>query len=159
MPDANTLEQLFRQHYAKMLQLARTLLGDNDDAKDVVQDIFLKIADCDIAPQKESYLLTAVRNNCLNRIREMQLHEQVKRLLPIEAERDLQPIDKQLALFEEIYTFVNENLKEPHRSIFHRRFGNDMTIREIALQLGLNPNTTYKYLIQSIEQIRHHFKH
>ena len=38
------IEQLFRQHYAEMIHLARVLLGDDDEAEDVVQDIFLHLA-------------------------------------------------------------------------------------------------------------------
>ena len=152
------IEQLFRQNYSEMIHLARVLLGDDGEAEDVVQDIFLRIADSDIPPQNDSYLLTAVRNACLNKIRQMQLHERVKNLLPIEDETDLQPIDRQLEQLEDISAFVNEQLEEPHRSIFHLRFDEDLTIAEIARRLGLNPNTAYKYLSQSIQKIRNHFK-
>ena len=170
MLDKRILEQLFRRNYSEMIHLARVLLGDDGEAEDVVQDIFLRIADSDILrpeglsvaripPKNDSYLLIAVRNACLNRIRQMQLHEQVKNLLPIEDETDLQPIDRQLEQLEDILAFVNEQLEEPHRSIFHLRFDEDLTIAEIARRLGLNPNTAYKYLAQSIQKIRNHFKH
>ena len=162
------LEIIFRQNYSEMIHLARVLLGErlrvgasagiDGEAEDVVQDIFLRIADGDIPPKNDSYLLTAVRNACLNRIRQMQLHEQVKNLFPIETENDLQPIDKQLEQLEDISAFVDEQLEEPHRSIFHLRFDEDLTIAEIARRLGLNPNTAYKYLAQSIQKIRNHFK-
>ena len=169
MLDKRILEQLFRRNYSEMIHLARVLLGErlrvgasagiDGEAEDVVQDIFLRIADSDIPPQNDSYLLTAVRNACLNKIRQMQLHERVKNLLPIEDEMDLQPIDRQLEQLEEISAFVDEQLEEPHRSIFHLRFDEDLTIAEIARRLGLNPNTAYKYLAQSIQKIRNHFKH
>ena len=146
------------------------MLGNDGEAEDVVQDIFLRIADSDILrpeglsvaripPKNDSYLLIAVRNACLNRIRQMQLHERVKNLLPIEDETDLQAIDRQLEQLEDISAFVDEQLEEPHRSIFHLRFDEDLTIAEIARRLGLNPNTAYKYLAQSIQKISNHFKH
>ena len=170
MLDKRILEQLFRRNYSEMIHLARVLLGDDGEAEDVVQDIFLRIADSDILrpeglsvaripPKNDSYLLIAVRNACLNKIRQMQLHERVKNLLPIEDEMDLQPIDRQLEQLEDILAFVNEQLEEPHRSIFHLRFDEDLTIAEIARRLGLNPNTAYKYLALSIQKIRNHFKH
>ena len=159
MLETRELETLFRQRYSEMIRLARILLGNDDEAADVVQDIFLKLADSDALPKSDGYLLTAVRNACLNRIRQMQRHEQVKNLLPIEVEADLQPIDKRLERLEEIAAFVDEQLQEPHRSIFHLRFDDDLTIATIAQRLDLNPNTTYKYLSQSIQQIRNHFKH
>ena len=158
MLEQRILEQLFRQHYSEMIHLARVLLGNDGKAEDVVQDIFLRVADSDITPMSEGYLLIAVRNACLNRIRQMQLHDRVKDLMPIEDETDLQPIDKQLERLDDIAAFVDEQLEEPHRSIFHLRFDEDLTIAEIARRLGLNPNTTYKYLAQSIQKIRNHFK-
>ena len=157
MIDKRILEQLFRQNYSEMIHLASVLSGDDEEAEDVVQDVFLRVADSDIPPKNDYYLLTAVRNACLNRIRQMHLHDKVKRLMPIEDDSDLQPIDRQLEQLEDISVFVEEQLEEPHRSIFHLRFDEDLTISEIARRLGLNPNTAYKYLMQSIQQIRHHF--
>ena len=158
MLDKRILEQLFRRNYSEMIHLARVLLGDDGEAEDVVQDIFLRVADSDIPPKNDSYLLIAVRNACLNKIRQIQLHERVKSLLPIEDEADLQPIDKHLERLDDITAFVDAQLEEPHHSIFRLRFYEDLTISEIARRLGLNPNTTYKYLAQSIQQIRNHFK-
>ena len=158
MLEQRILEQLFRRNYSEMIHLASVLLGNDEEAEDVVQDIFLRVADSDIPPKNDNYLLTAVRNACLNRIRQLQLHDKVKGLMPIEDEADLQPIDKRLERLEDIVAYVDEQMEEPHRSIFHLRFDEDLTIGEIARQLGLNPNTAYKYLMQSIQQIRHHFE-
>ena len=157
MLEQRYIEQLFRQNYSKMIHLARVLLGNDEEADDVVRDMFLRIADSDIPPKSDNYLLIAVRNNCLNRIRQKQLHEKVKNLLPIDADADFQPIDKQQERLEDIASFVDGQMEEPHRSIFHLRFDEDLTIADIARRLGLNPNTTYKYLAQCMEHIRQHF--
>ena len=157
MLEKRNIEQLFRQNYSEMNHLARVLLGDDEEAEDVVQDIFLRVARNDIPLKNDNYLLVAVRNACLNRIRQKQLHEKVRNLLPIDADADFQPIDKELERLEDIAAFVNEQMEEPHRSIIHLRFDEDLTIAEIARRLGLNPNTTYKYLAQCMEHIRQHF--
>ena len=153
------LETIFRQNYSKMIHLASVLLGDDEAAEDVVQDIFLRLADSDISPKTDNYLLSAVRNACLNRIRQMRLHERVRRLLPVESETDLQPLDKRLERIDSISAYADEQLEEPHRSIFHLRFDDDLTVAEIARRLNLNPNTAYKYLAQSLQRIRNHFNH
>ena len=158
MLEQRDIELLFRQNYNEMTHLARVLLGNDNEAEDVVQDIFLRVANSDIMPKSEGYLLIAVRNACLNHIRQMQLHDRVKDLMPIDDVADLQPIDRQLERLDNIAAFVDEQLEEPYRSIFHLRFDEDLTIAEIARRLGLNPNTTYKYLAQSIQKIRNHFK-
>ena len=157
MLEQRILEQLFRRNYSEMIHLARVLLNDDEEAEDVVQDIFLRVADSDIPPQNNRYLLASVRNACLSRIRQKQLHDKVKGLMPIEDVADLQPIEKRLERLDDITAYVDEQLEEPHCSIFHLRFDEDLTVNEIARRLGLNPNTAYKYLRQSIQQIRHHF--
>ena len=157
MLEQKKLERLFRQNYSKMIHLAIVLLGDGGEAEDVVQDIFLKLADSDILPQNDSYLMAAVGNACLNRIRQMQLHQRVRNLLPIETETDQLPAN--LEQLDDISAYVDEQLEEPHHSIFRLRFDEDLTVAEIARRLNLNPNTTYKYLIQSIQKIKNHFKH
>ena len=159
MLEQRILEQLFRRNYSEMIHLASVLLGNDEEAEDVVQDIFLRVADTDIPPENDNYLLTAVRNACLNRIRQRQLHDKVKGLMPIQDEIELQTIDKRLERLDDIVAYVNQQLEEPHRSIFHLRFDEDLTVSEIARRLGLNPNTAYKYLMQSIQQIRHYFEH
>ena len=157
MLEQKYIEQLFRQNYSEMTHLARVFLGDDGEAEDVVQDIFLRIACSDIPPKNGNYLLAAVRNACLNKIRQKQLHEKVKSLLPMDTDADFQPIDKEQERLDDIATFVDEQMEEPHRSIFHLRFDEDLTIADIARRLGMNPNTTYKYLAQCMEHIRQHF--
>ena len=175
MLEQRYIEQLFRQNYSKMIHLARVLLGNDGEADDVVQDIFLRIADSNrwrgfeipdtevadfksaSARKSDNYLLVAVRNACLNRIRQKHLHEKVRNLLPMDTDTDFQPIEKQQERLEDIAVFVDEQMGEPHRSIFHLRFDEDLTIADIARRLGMNPNTTYKYLAQCMEHIRQHF--
>ncbi len=48
MLERRTLERLFRQNYSEMIHLARVLLGNDEEAEDVVQDIFLRVADSDV---------------------------------------------------------------------------------------------------------------
>jgi len=167
MLEQRDIELLFRQNYCEMIHLAKVMLGNDDEAEDVVQDIFLRIASSDIAfpfdlrpsvsRKSGNYLLVAVRNACLNRIRQKLLHEKVKNLLPIDDVVDFQPTEKQLERLEDIASFVDGQMEEPHRSIFHLRFDEDLTIANIARRLGMNPNTTYKYLAQCLERIRQHF--
>ena len=158
MLERRILEQLFRRNYSRMVGLAMALLGNDEEAEDVVQDIFLRMADSDIPPRNDGYLFAAVRNACLNRIRQTQLHDRVRSLMPIEDEFDLQPVDKRSGRRDEIAAYADGRLEEPLCSIFHLRFDEDLTVGEIARRLGLNPNTTYKYLMQGIMQIRRHFE-
>lgn len=77
-----TIEQLFRQHYLRMYQLARVLLKDDAASKDVVGEVFADVLDGKTQLELDnetiasnsplpsanagSYLLVCVRHKCLN---------------------------------------------------------------------------------------------
>lgn len=160
MRDKNLTESLFRQHYSEMIHLARTLLVDDAEAQDVVQEVFARLLEKDfrVAGSKiEAYLMTAVRNDCINHIRKKNMRQRIRSLYPVEEPLDSQSVDQQLVELEQIHAFVETQIEEPHRSIFHLRFDEDMTLKEIGSRLGLNINTVYKYLNQCIERIRVQF--
>ena len=160
MLDKNILEGLFRQHYGKMTHLARTLLGNDAEAQDVVQDVFARLLENEYkmtGSKTESYLMSAVRNRCINLIRKKRLQERVKNLYPIDETDDNQSIGEQMEELEQINAYVQAQVEEPHRSIFILRFAEDLTFKEIADRLGLSLGTVHKYLCQCIQQIRIHF--
>ena len=43
MKQEKDIEQLFRRHYGKMYNLARYILSDDEESKDVVSEVFAKI--------------------------------------------------------------------------------------------------------------------
>ena len=79
-------KELFLSEFGRMYKAAYILLGDEDEAKDVVQDIFAKLWEGTISLREESqrtFLLTCVRNRCLNIIAHRQTHQEaVKFLVP-----------------------------------------------------------------------------
>ena len=68
-----TMERLFKQHYAQMLRLARRMLYDDEESRDVVSEVFATLIKTmvgtdrpDIPPKNmEGYLMASVRNRCL----------------------------------------------------------------------------------------------
>ncbi len=76
-------ENIYRQHYAKMYRLARTMLYDVDESKDVVSDIFARLLREKYQPQQsqmEGYLMTAVRNRCRDVLCHKSMQERVEKL-------------------------------------------------------------------------------
>ncbi|TWF40725.1 RNA polymerase sigma-70 factor (ECF subfamily) [Chitinophaga polysaccharea] len=63
-------EELFRSHYSFLCATAYYVVGDEDAAKDIVQDFFLYFWDkrfmIQITQNFKSYAARAVRNACLN---------------------------------------------------------------------------------------------
>ena len=73
---------IYRQHFAKMYRLARTMLYDADASKDVVSDIFARLLrekDHPQQNQRAGYLMTAVRNRCRDVLNRKSMQERVER--------------------------------------------------------------------------------
>ena len=71
--DRQHVEQLFRQHYRHMYAVACSLLYDGQESEDVVSEVFAQLleSDTELLPvSAEGYLMVAVRNRCLKRLRD-----------------------------------------------------------------------------------------
>ena len=84
MKQEKDIERMFRQHYEKMYNLARSILSDDDESKDVVSEVFTTILADDVVLMPESeegFLRRSVRNRCLNLIAHKSVKERVTKLL------------------------------------------------------------------------------
>ena len=155
------LEKLFKQHYRQMYRLATILLHDDAESKDVVHDIFAHLLDDhrDLREETvESYLLTSVRNRCLNVIRSRQIQERVERLYLLDFDTTIIPTER---LDEELKTLYKgiDLLESPlYRDIILQHFRDGVTFKEIARRMGVSETTVYKHLRRALSQLRTHFK-
>ena len=161
MADQRKLEKLFKQHYRQMYRLATILLHDDAESKDVVHDIFARLLD-DHRDLREdtaqSYLLTSVRNRCMNVIRSRQIQERVEHLYLLDLDTTITPTER---LEEELRALhIGIDLLEPPvcRDIIMQHFRDGMTFKEIACRLGVSETTVYKHLHRALSQLRTHLK-
>ena len=161
MTDKKVLEKLFKQHYRQMYRLAAILLHNDAESKDVVHDIFARLVDNhrDLREDTaESYLLTSVRNRCLNVIRSRQIQERVEHLYLLDVDTTIIPMER---LDEELKTLHKGiGLLEPPvcRDIITQHFRDGVTFKEIARRMGVSETTVYKHLRRALSQLRTHFK-
>ena len=161
MTDQRGLQKLFKQHYRQMYRLATILLHDDAESKDVVHDIFAKLLD-DHRDLREdtaqSYLLTSVRNRCMNVIRSRQIQERVEHLYLLDLDTTITPTE---LLEEELKALrIGIDLLEPPvcRDIILQHFRDGITFKEIACRLDVSETTIYKHLRRALSQLRTHLK-
>lgn len=153
------LEILFKTHYAAMFRLAMSLLYDEDESKDVVSDVFASLLDGGLAIRSDNargFLLTCVRNSCINVIRRKQMRERFMKLYSNRAESLADGPDDSLTL-NELREYINNNLPPLSRRIFTLRFLHDMTCQQVADAVGLSRVTVHHHLSQSLEKINAYF--
>jgi len=159
MKQEKDIEQLFRRHYEKMYNLARCILSDDDESKDVVSDVFAKILADDVVlmpGSDEGYLMRSVRHRCLNLIAHKSVKERVAKLLLNDAEVILsEDTDERL---EQLMLLI-EDLEPPIRKlIFRLRYLQEKSYQEVADEVGVSKVTVFNHLSQALDWIRKHLK-
>ena len=153
------LEILFKTHYAAMFRLAMSLLYDEDESKDVVSDVFASLLGGGLAIRSDNargFLLTCVRNSCINVIRHKQMRERFMKLYSNRAEPLADGPDDSLTLAE-LREYVDNNLPPLSRRIFTLRYLHDMTCQQVAETVGVSRVTVHHHLSQSLEKINAYF--
>ena len=153
------LEILFKTHYAAMYRLAVSLLYDADEARDVVSDVFASLLDGGLAIRSDNaqgYLLTCVRNSCINVIRHKQMRERFIRLYSTGVEPQVSGPDDTVMLAE-LRDYIDNHLPPLTRRIFNLRYLQDMTCQQVADAVGVSRVTVHHHLSQSLEKINTYF--
>ncbi len=159
MTDQSKLEKLFKQHYRQMYRLATILLHDDAESKDVVHDIFAKLLDdhTDLREDTaESYLLTSVRNRCLNVIRKRQIQERIEHLYLLDLDTTITPTERLEEELKALYQGISQLEPPVCRDIIIQHFRDGMTFKEIACHLDVSETTVYKHLRRALSQLRTH---
>lgn len=160
MHESNSLEQLFATHHPRLLRLATAMLHDEEEARDVVSEVFERLVSTSSArllkTEREGALLATVRNRCIDRIRQMKVAERVKRRLPLD-EADF-PSWQQEEDYEQRLRAVNEaidsELTSAQRRTLLLRFREEKSYREIAETLNVSEVAVYKHLRGALERLR-----
>ena len=153
-------EVIYRKLYPKMYRLARTILYDADECKDVVNDVFVKLMREEIAPQEdklEGYLMTSVRNKCRDRLRHKGVRERVEQLYQKEMMQDSIVTMNDDDRLERLNAYIDRELPPLSRQILRLRFLSEMSYDEVAKATGVERTTVYRHLTKSIESIRAYF--
>ena len=153
-------ENIYRQHYAKMYRLARTMLYDADESKDVVSDIFARLLREKYQPQQhqmEGYLMTAVRNRCRDVISHKSVRERVEKLFLLESKQSHIISMNDDDRLERLMQFIEAELPPLSQQIFRLRFLREMSYEEVAQATGVSKVTVYNHLSQSLQKIREYF--
>lgn len=162
------VEQLFRSYYPKMLLIARMMLGDQDEARDLVSDVFAEMLSGRLKITSvftEGYFVVLVRNRCLNLLRRKTAQEKVKKTLLLDAAiyevGDESSMANRMELevdrLEDMLMFIDHDLTPQTSKIMNMHYRQKMTYCQIAAELGISEAAVYKHLAQGIKRIKEYF--
>ena len=150
---------MFRQHYEKMYNLARSILSDDDESKDVVSEVFTTILADDVVLMPESeegFLMRSVRNRCLNLIAQRGVKGKVATLLI--GDTPVLWSHETAARLDQLMLLI-EDLEPPIRQlIFRLRYLQEKSYQEVADEVGVSKVTVFNHLSKAMDWIKEQFK-
>ena len=159
MTDKREFEKVFRHHYDGMFRLARKMLNDDAESKDVVSDVFANLlkSNTDLKSDTlQAFLLTSVRNRCINLLVHKQKQQQMQKAVVVEMITPEQTAEhEQLQL---LHRYIDSRLPKLSQQILRLRYQQGLKYREIAQVRQVSEVTVHNHLSQSLKQLKDHFK-
>ncbi|MDE6288932.1 MAG: sigma-70 family RNA polymerase sigma factor, partial [Muribaculaceae bacterium] len=155
MTTRNDIEQLFKAHYEQMHRLAVALLHDDDFARDIVHDVFDQLLSRTPGILiTGGYLMKAVRNRCLNHIRDCEIHHSLDNryfLDNFNYDTEDWPDDETIA---RIYRLIVNDISQQARRVIELRFSAGLPFARIAGIMGISETAVYRHLSHALSIIR-----
>jgi RNA polymerase sigma-70 factor (ECF subfamily) len=165
----HAFETLFRLYYSKLVHIARGYLVYQQEAENIVQNVFLKIwenKEClGEVSNINNYLYTMTKNLCLDQLK----HEKVKRnyldnSYRIKSEIQYKFIQDEAASLllenelEEKIVQSMELLPEKCKNIFKKSRLEGLKHSEIAAELGVSHRTVDNHIASALRHMRLHLR-
>ena len=162
--DKRAFEILFRNYHKYVLAFSKKITRSDDLAKEIVQDVFLKIW---LGREKlksletfGAYLNTMVRHHCFNALRQLSQEVKSNEVFRLKAS-ELSDSTEQELNYREAENILNqavETLSPQQRMVYILCHQQGMKYEEAAIKMGISPQTVHAYMKDALKKIRAHFK-
>jgi len=158
MGDEKAFQELFNRFFKMLLASAMQIVKEQDQAKDLVQDLFFWFwknrEDLEIQSSLAGYLKRAIVNRALNLLKkEQKFRDQDDWDEPINDH----PNPHQIMEGEELDAYINHSLKqlpERCRLVFQLKRLEGYSIKEIADELEISPKTVENQITKALKHLR-----
>ena len=158
--DGAALDELFRRHYADLCRVALRFVSNEQEAEDIVQELFVSLWDKRLTQREDleavgAYLRRATRNRSLNYLRD-------RKRIPVDdgevpltlagpdaADRNLERDELRHRIHRAI-----DSLPERCRLVFVMSKLEDMSNKEIAGALDISPKTVENQMTRAYRFLR-----
>ena len=163
MMPASLFKQLLLPLYPRLQRVALRLLGNAEDAEDMVQEVYMKLwSKRDALPDVqdvEAYCVTLTKNMCIDRLRIAEADKADVDEVPtmLAATDDVEAQVERHDAVEQVKQII-ETLPEHQQQVITLRDMEDCSFEEIAEQTGLTAVNVRMLLSRARRTIRERFK-
>lgn len=150
-------EKLFTEMYPRLVRFAITLMGNTDEAKDIVSETMeraWKEFDQLKENTRSAWLYAAVRNGCLNRLKHLNVEQQhIDSLIEATRTEMNNGYREHEELLQQAET-IARSLPEPTCTILRSCYWEKKTYQQVAGELGISPDTVKKHISKALRTLR-----
>ncbi|OWK68820.1 RNA polymerase sigma factor [Pedobacter sp. AJM] len=158
--DKLAFTEIYRQNWHALYLHAFKILGNEDEAKDLVQDTFFSIweksGDLQIKTNLKGYLFVAVRNRIFSLIREKKANPDFVDILMAELNQldnaTVEHIDERELI--RLIDLEIEQLPKKMKEVFNLSRKKFLTNKEIAIKLNMSEEAVKKQIHRSIKLLK-----
>ena len=154
--EGRNFERLFRDFFPPLMAFARKILGDEDDAREVVHQVFINLwekrSELDLSSSLKSYLFTSVHNRSLNAIRDRKKFSS-EEVPDVAGEWDVSAQIESMELEGKIREAI-DSLPEKCREIFELNRFEGLKYAEIAGKLNISVKTVENQMSKALKILR-----
>lgn len=167
--DEKAFEKLYKLYFPRLYSFALKIIGDDNLAKDVVQNVFIRLWETHETFNHEfpeAFLYKMVRNASLNYVRHLKVVDHFKSkikdqylgeelyYIDLVGNEPYILIEKEL---QEKVVEVMDSLPDKCRTVFHMSRVEGLKNQEIADHLGINIKTVEKHISKALFIYRERF--
>lgn len=159
-------KDVYRKYYSPLCRFANKYFDDKDEAEDIVQETMVKMweqrSKLEIQTLK-TYLFSAVKNSCLNRLNHLIVVQKHKETTAIEIKMlelehdDAYVDDAKKELERKVFEAIDE-LPEQCSKIVKLKYIDGMKSKDIATMTNLSPRTIETHLYKGLKTLSQKFK-
>lgn len=157
-PDGD-FDELFRSSYPSLYRHAFTLLSNEDDSRDVVNDVFTNLLErrTDYSDINIGYLMRMVHNKALDLLRHRKVEDEARlQMLNENKTLDLTDSGREDRL-KEILQFIETDLTPQTRKILRMCYDDKKSYKEVAEELNISTQAVNKHVSQALRKLRERF--
>ena len=162
--DHRAFEQLFERYAQKVFVFSLTYLKDEDEAQEVVQEVFLKIwlnrTNLKTDTSFQSYLFTIAFNLIRKSFNRKARNDQymLEVIDTLDAGQDVVDYETNYGLItEKLEQFIGE-MPEKRKKIFILRNKQGRSVREIAEEMGISVKTVENQITEAMKYLKTRFE-
>lgn len=149
-------ETIYSRCFPPSMRLAVSLLHNEDEARDVVQEVFVKLWESNIKVDNPmAFIIRSVRNASINRINMLDTREKIRQKLTLERLPDDFDSDRRN---DEVISAIHRLLTVREQQIIEKIYTDGMSYRKAAESLGISVAAINKNMVSALKKLRIHFK-